>query len=494
MAGYRNGDKMGQYNFKRINQFSFVMLIIFSTLVFLQSLPKGIAYGLTILGFVGGACVIVGIIFFLPFSSKFKGYVIVFIPIISASVMSLVDPNEYTLPAQIIFVIMFGMYFNKKMIIHLGATYNVLVVILALISNFILNNSINALLIVKSAVFFDISLVVVYFLSKWGSEYINVATENIKKSNLLLEQNEELLERIRETINLQSININQGNFEISDIYKSADLNMSSLNQVSAGIAESTKDIIEVTTKITNLSVAVEKIHKDNNEMMDRVNDSLNIITNTSGIVLNLEKELNLANDNAEKSIDNSHMLNESAVTISKVVELILNISSQTNLLALNASIEAARAGEHGRGFAIIAEEVRNLSQQTDDAIKEIQETISTIGNNIEKSNISANEIMKIVIEAMKVFNSLKSMFDEIYQNQQRLNILVGATSSETESFSEAFYIIRNASENVSAVFEEVTATTETVANNVVAEQTHIKQLKSLLENTKIIGEQLKDIQ
>ena len=136
--------------------------------------------------------------------------------------------------------------------------------------------------------------------------------------------------------------------------------------------------------------------------------------------------------------------------------------------------------------------MRNLSQQTDDAINEIQESITTIGNNIEKSNTSSNEIMKIVVEAMKVFNDLKQMFDEIYANQQRLNILAGNTSGETESFSEAFYVIRNASENVSAVFEEVTATTETVANNVVAEQTHIRELKSLLENTQGMGEKLKD--
>jgi len=484
---------MEQYNVKRINRFSFAMLIIFSTLVFLQSLPKGIAYGLSVLAFVGGACVVVGIIFILPISSHIKGYFIVFVPIISASIMSVIEPNEYILPAQIIFVIMFGMYFNAKMIIHLGIVYNGLNIMLGFMSQFLLNNSTNILFLVKSVVFFNISLAVVFFLSKWGSEYINLAAENIKKSNLLLEQNDKLLVKIKESINLQNNNITQGNFEIADIYKTADLNLSSLNQVSAGIAESTKDVIDVTTKITNLSVAVEKIHKDNNEMMDRVNNSLSIITDTSSIVSNLEQELNLANDNAEKSIEYSHSLSETAVTISNVVELILNISSQTNLLALNASIEAARAGEHGRGFAIIAEEVRNLSQQTDDAIKEIQGTIGMIGNNIEKSNLSANEIMKIVVEAMKVFNDLKLMFDEINQNQQRLNLLVGNTSGETESFSEAFNVIRNASENVSAVFQEVTATTETVVNNVVAEQDHIRELKLLLENTKRIGEQLKDM-
>ena len=492
-ASRGDGGNMEQYNVRRINLFSFVMLIIFSTLVFVQSLPKGITYGLTVLTFVGGACIVVGIIFLLPISPKIKGYFIIFIPIIAASIMSIIEPNEYVLPSQIIFVIMFGMYFDSKMIIHLGVVYNGLNIILVLLAQFVLNNNTEMILLVKSIVFFNIALAVVFFLSKWGSEYINLAAENIKKTNLLLEQNDKILATIKETIYTQNNNINRGNVEITDIYKSADINMSSLNQVSAGISESTKDVMDVTSKITNLSEAVEKISRDNNEMMDRVNDSLSIILNTSDIVSNLEQELNLANNNAEKSIENSHSLSESAVTISNVVELILNISSQTNLLALNASIEAARAGEHGRGFAIIAEEVRNLSQQTDDAISEIQETISVIGKNIEKSNTSASEIMKIVVEAMKVFNNLKQMFDEIYTNQQRLNILVGNTSGETSSFSEAFYVIKNASENVSAVFEEVTATTETVVDNVIAEQNHIMALKTLLEDTKSLGAHLTDI-
>jgi len=67
---------MEQYNVKRINLFSFVMLIVFSTLVFVQSLPKGIAYGLTVLTFVGGACIVVGIIFFLPINRLLNSFLI----------------------------------------------------------------------------------------------------------------------------------------------------------------------------------------------------------------------------------------------------------------------------------------------------------------------------------------------------------------------------------------------------------------------------------
>ena len=87
-------------------------------------------------------------------------------------------------------------------------------------------------------------------------------------------------------------------------------------------------------------------------------------------------------------------MNEDVQSIGKIVQLINDISDQTNLLALNASIEAARAGEAGRGFAIVAEEVRSLAEQSSQSTKSIRSIIETIRKKSEKVVSAVTDSLK----------------------------------------------------------------------------------------------------
>ncbi len=124
-------------------------------------------------------------------------------------------------------------------------------------------------------------------------------------------------------------------------------------------------------------------------------------------------------------------LAESSQQISQIVSVISQIASRTNLLALNASIEAARAGESGKGFAIVADEVRQLADRSAKALKEIEHIVLQIQSETSSVMTAMEQGTQQVIEGTKLAEQAKRSLDDIIQVSNRIDALVRSITSDT---------------------------------------------------------------
>lgn len=202
----------------------------------------------------------------------------------------------------------------------------------------------------------------------------------------------------------------------------------SLNQTMLRMNHSSMEINSNSSEVSDYARQLHDGSLSQEELLIQLEESMNAIT--SSIEKNKENVIQIEecskNASEKTALGDSYMqsmlatmnqIHESVEQISKISQLIEEISSQTNLLSLNASIEAARAGEAGRGFAVVASEIGQLSGQTSDALRQTSELISHSADTIQSGLETANQ-------TAMAFREIQSVTEQYHEISERLSATV----------------------------------------------------------------------
>ncbi|MHC1749271.1 MAG: methyl-accepting chemotaxis protein [Cellulosilyticaceae bacterium] len=265
-----------------------------------------------------------------------------------------------------------------------------------------------------------------------------------------------------------STKIEENVYLLEDVAKSTAISATgieeSINNIAAGAQYQNTEVDTSLREMENLSENINEI----SSMINDIESSAKITLQKSE---NANNELTELIGQTKKSMSISQDisvqvegLGKEASNITQIIGLIKNVSNQTNLLALNASIEAARAGSAGKGFSVVAEEIRKLSQETQNAIEIIEKTVSNIHNKKEVTLKQAmlagaafNKQLPIVQSAEGTFKDIKEEMDAINKKIVQTTIVLNGIVKQKDDICNRIQEISNIIEDAASSSEEASA-------------------------------------
>ena len=249
------------------------------------------------------------------------------------------------------------------------------------------------------------------------------------------------------------------------------------HQVAAATAEQSSAAAAMASSVEEMTVSISHISESAQSAHLVTNQTGTLSQTSSHVIKTMAEEIKDISQTVSDAATTIQAMGESSQKISSIVLVIKEVADQTNLLALNAAIEAARAGEHGRGFAVVADEVRQLAERTAKATTEISNMINGVQSNAQAAvgimQQAVSQVESGVDMAHKANESMQGIADGALKVVSAVNEISHALKEQSSASNE---IAANV-ERIAQMSEENSAATLSTADTA-------RQLEALASQTR----------
>ncbi len=309
-----------------------------------------------------------------------------------------------------------ALYFEQKFFFK--------IILVANVFQFILVQLLNAdsLLATNLMVCTNLLGLAIYFVARWSNQLIVDSVKDSMKNQELLTKLEHTFSVIDENTTLLNNRILDNSNNVSIISEVSKKLANTTIEVAEGTQHQSKTIDDINSMMARIEDAIATAHNVSNDSIEVSQSALDTVDTVAHKLHTLNTNVDNMESAVNSSISKVHELISQTNLVTTALANIKNIADQTNLLALNASIEAARAGEVGKGFAIVANEIKSLANDSNLVASNTDEVLQETLANIEGVLQEIMQVKEVSALGKESTNSVNLAFEEINQTYASIDI------------------------------------------------------------------------